>query len=324
MSIGQILLSLNLNDKEFKSSMNRAVNQFTKTVNTMKNLLIAAKLGSFLFSGAAQQAQEELKQVQTALSAMAEGFSADMIRSLQPIIEQIDYLGVSADQASDILYKFILTGRTMGLQQMGIYLDKDTQSMLAAADAATRYQWAIENIPGKIQDVQNALSPTTQAFFEFKKKADDVKKALGTAFTGVLLSIVNAFGGVTNAMKVAIIAFTAYKTAMILGNVGIGISKAIAMGSVFSAPIAIGMGVAALGAISALIGGASIAVNALNNIPDPNSNTSTFNPSQTTSTSQKETVIIVKDKFGETSKLVSESSGGGSSSIQTNYGSKGL
>lgn len=324
MSIGQILLSLNLNDKEFKSSMNRAVNQFTKTVNTMKNLLIAAKLGSFLFSGAAQQAQEELKQVQTALSAMAEGFSADMIRNLQPIIEQIDYLGVSADQASDILYKFILTGRTMGLQQMGIYLDKDTQSMLAAADAATRYQWAIENIPGKIQDVQNALSPTTQAFFEFKKKADDVKKALGTAFTGVLLSIVNAFGGVTNAMKVAIIAFTAYKTAMILGNVGIGISKAIAMGSVFSTPIAIGLGVAALGAISALIGGASIAVNALNNIPDPNANTSTFNPSQNTPIPQKETVIIVKDKFGETSKLMSESSGGGSSSIQTNYGSKGL
>lgn len=324
MSIGQILLSLNLNDKEFKSSMNRAVNQFTKTVNTMKNLLIAAKLGSFLFSGAAQQAQEELKQVQTALSAMAEGFSADMIKNLQPIIEQIDYLGVSADQASDILYKFILTGRTMGLQQMGIYLDKDTQSMLAAADAATRYQWAIENIPGKIQDVQNALSPTTQAFFEFKKKADDVKKALGTAFTGVLLSIVNAFGGVTNAMKVAIIAFTAYKTAMILGNVGIGISKAIAMGSVFSTPIAIGLGVAALGAISALIGGASIAVNALNNIPDPNVNTSTFNPSQNTSIPQKETVIIVKDKFGETSKLMSESSGGGSSSIQTNYGSKGL
>lgn len=322
MALGVVSLKLTLNDREFKTSMNQAVNQVKSSVNLMKNVLIAAQLGRYLFSGAAQQAQEELKQVQTAMSAMSEGFSKEMIENLQPIIDKVDYLGVAADQAADILYKFVLTGRTMGLQQMGIYLDKDTQSMLSAASAAERYQWALENIPDKLNNVMNALSPTTKAYYEFQKKADDVKKALGTSFTAVIVNIINAFGGLTNTMKMAIIAFTAYRTAMILGNVGIGISKAIATGSVFSAPIAIAMGAAALGSIAVLIGGASLAVNALNNIPKFDSSTainSNNTLSNNNSSSNQQTIVVIKDKYGELQETIDNSSNN-SSSIQTNYG----
>ena len=323
MALGVVSLKLTLSDQEFKTSMNRAVNQVKSSVNLMKNVLVAAQLGRYLFSGAAQQAQEELKQVQTAMSAMSEGFSKEMIQNLQPIIDKVDYLGVSADQAADSLYKFVLTGRTMSLQQLGIYLDKNTQSMLAGASAAERYEWALKNIPDKLNDVMNSLSPTTKAYYEFQKKADDVKKALGTSFTAVIVKIIDAFGGLTNTMKMAIIAFTAYKTAMILGNVGIGISKAIAMGSVFSAPIAIAMGVAALGSIAALIGGASLAVNALNNVPTFDSstaiNSNNASGNNTTNNSQPQTIVVVRDKYGELQETVDNSSNN-SSSIQTNYG----
>ena len=323
MALGVVSLKLTLSDQEFKTSMNRAVNQVKSSVNLMKNVLVAAQLGRYLFSGAAQQAREELKQVQTAMSAMSEGFSKEMIQNLQPIIDKVDYLGVSADQAADSLYKFVLTGRTMSLQQLGIYLDKDTQSMLAAANAAERYEWALKNIPDKLDDIMNSLSPTTKAYYEFQKKADDVKKALGTSFTAVIVKIIDAFGGLTNTMKMAIIAFTAYKTAMILGNVGIGIAKAIAMGSVFSAPIAIAMGVAALGSIAALIGGASLAVNALNNVPEFDSstaiNSNNTSGNNTTNNSQPQTIVVVRDKYGELQETIDNSSNT-SSSIQTNYG----
>lgn len=168
----------------------------------------------------------------------------------------------------------------------------------------------------------NALTPTTKAFFEFKKKSDDVKKALGTAFLGVLVKITDAFGGLTNTMKAVIAGFTAYKTAMIIGNVAIGISKAIATGSVFAAPAAIAMGIASLTAIGALLGGAGLAINALNNIPEMTTSTELNNVNNTTTPEPEKQTIIIRDKFGETQKVVSHSSGGGSSSIQTNYGTK--
>lgn len=318
MALGAVSLKLTLSDQEFKSGLKKATDKVASTVNQMKTILVAAQLGRFLFDGAAQQAREELMQVQTALSAMSQGFTKDMIENLQPIIDQIDFLGVGADRAANSLYKFIITGRAMGLQEMGIYLDRDTQRMLSAASAADRYRWAIANLPKEIGKVQNALSPTTKAFYEFQKRADDVKKALGTAFMGVIVGIVDALGGLSNAMTAAIIAFTAYKTAMILGNVAIGISKAIAVGTVFAAPVAIGMGVAALAAIGVLIGGAALAVNAINNIPSPS--TTTPSPSQSTQSEDK-TIVIVKDRFGDVQREVSSSNGGGFSSIQTSYGS---
>lgn len=320
-SIGKVVLALGLDNKEFKSSLTNAEKQMANSINNMKNLFIGAQLGKYLFSGAEQQARENLKVVQTELSALAEGLSQEQINLLKPIIDQVDYLGVAADQAADVLYKFVLTGRAMGLQQMGIYLDKTTQSFLSTASAAERTEWAISNIPKMLEEVKNKIDPTTAAFYEFKKKSDDVKKALGTSFLGVITNVIDSLGGVTNAMKIGIIAFTSYKTAMILGNVGIGISKAIAQGGVFATPIALAMGATALTSISALIGGASLAVNALNNIPEFSSNNAKAEKGVfvDTPSSSNVNITIKNDRYGQFEEL-SEKSNGILVNSQTKFG----
>lgn len=317
MAIGTVALQLGLVDKTFKKGLKQATNEVKNSVNLMKNLVIGAKIGSYIFSGAEQAARENLKMIQTEMSALAAGFSQDMVNGLKPLIEQFDFLGVAADTASDSLYKFILTGRSMSLQTLGVYLDKDTQAMLTAMSAAERYQWALSNIPGHLQKITDKLDPSTKAFYEFQKRTDDLKKSLGVAFTGTLMGIVDAFGGVTNAMKIAIIAFTAYKVAMIVGNVAIGISKAIAMGSVFAAPIAFAMGAAALASLAALIGGATIAIGALDNVPSPSS-TETSGKNET---NVNVNVSQTTDRYGQVSKVVNQKSGGLSSNVQTHYGS---
>ena len=320
-SIGKVVLALGLDNKEFKSSLTNAEKQMANSINSMKNLFVAAQLGKYLFSGAEQQARENLKVVQTELSALAEGLSQEQINLLKPIIDQVDYLGVAADQAADVLYKFVLTGRAMGLQQMGIYLDKTTQSFLSTASAAERTEWAIANIPKILEEVKNKIDPTTAAFYEFQKKSDDVKKALGTSFLGVITNVIDSLGGVTNAMKIGIVAFTSYKTAMILGNVGIGISKAIAQGGVFATPIALAMGATALTSISALIGGASLAVNALNNIPEFSSNNAKAEKGVfvDTPSSSNVNITIKNDRYGQFEEL-SEKSNGILVNSQTKFG----
>lgn len=320
-SIGKVVLALGLDNKEFKSSLTSAEKQMANSINSMKNLFVAAQLGKYLFSGAEQQARENLKVVQTELSALAEGLSQDQINLLKPIIDQVDYLGVAADQAADVLYKFVLTGRAMGLQQMGIYLDKTTQSFLSTASAAERTEWAIANIPKMLEEVRNKIDPTTAAFYEFQKKSDDVKKALGTSFLGVITNVIDSLGGVTNAMKIGIIAFTSYKTAMILGNVGIGISKAIAQGGVFATPIALAMGATALTSISALIGGASLAVDALNNVPEFSSNNAKAEKGVfvDTPSSSNVNITIKNDRYGQFEEL-SEKSNGILVNSQTKFG----
>lgn len=140
MAIGTVALQLGLVDKTFKKGLKQATNEVKNSVNLMKNLVIGAKIGSYIFSGAEQAARENLKMIQTEMSALAAGFSQDMVNGLKPLIEQFDFLGVAADTASDSLYKFILTGRSMSLQTLGVYLDKDTQAMLTAMSAAERYQ----------------------------------------------------------------------------------------------------------------------------------------------------------------------------------------
>ena len=42
MALGVVSLKLTLSDQEFKTSMNRAVNQVKSSVNLMKNVLVAA------------------------------------------------------------------------------------------------------------------------------------------------------------------------------------------------------------------------------------------------------------------------------------------
>ena len=79
------------------------------------------------------------------------------------------------------------------------------------------------------------------------------------------------------------------------------------------------MGAAALASISALIGGAALAVGALNSLDTGASSAPT--PTPTAPTQSEKQIVIVKDRFGQVQQTISEASGGGSSSIQTNYGS---
>lgn len=318
--VGKLLLTLAVDNDAFKMSMTNATNQLSQNVAQMKNILMAAKLGSYLFGGAAMQANEELKQIQTAFSAMNQGLTKGMVENLQTIVAQLDFVGLGADVASENLYKFVIMGESGALERMGIYLDKNTKAMLQGMSVGDRYAWTMQNLSGKINEVYGALSPTTQKFYEFKKRADDVKKALGTTFLGVLSNIVDGLGGVGNAMKVALGVFATYKIATILGNVGIGISKAIAMGSVFSAPIAIAMGVAALASIGAIIGATALAGSAIDNVPSMDATNSTSSTKTSDSISQNTIQVNVSnDRFGQTQEVITNSNGGGFTSIQTNY-----
>ncbi|WP_283393103.1 hypothetical protein [Photobacterium phosphoreum] len=75
------------------------------------------------------------------------------------------------------------------------------------------------------------------------------------------------------------------------------------------------MGVAALASIGALIGGAGLAIGALNSIeaPTPTSTTDTSNNSQIN-------INIKGDKFGSIAEVV-ENSSNNNNTIQTNFGS---
>lgn len=315
MALGVIALKLGLSDKEFKSQLNKSIDSVKKSVDQMKNIIVAAKLGSVLFTAAGNKMQENLKLVQIELSALNEGLTQNMIDSLKPLVDQFDYIGVGADQASESLYKFILQGRTMSLMQLGVYVSEDTKALLAGMNAAERYSWALENIPKHLTTVMDKLDPTTKKMLEFNKKLKDVKETIGMSFLSAIFSIVEAFGGLTNVMKTAIIAFTLYKNAMIIGNVAIAISKTLAQGGIFAWPMAIGMGTAALASLLALDAAAGIAVNALNNIKEPNSYTNT-----NTNTNTIQTVVVNRDRFGETAKIMTERNGGRANNVQTNYG----
>lgn len=316
-ALGTVALKLGLSDKEFKTQLNKSVDSVRKSVDQMKNIVLAAQLGNILFSAAQNKMQENLKLVQVELSALSQGITQDMINALKPLIDQFDYIGVGADQAAEALYKFILQGRTMTLNQLGVYVSEDTKALLAGMNAAERYAWALQNIPQHLTTVMEKLDPTTKKMLEFDKKLKDVKETVGMSFLASIMSIVEAFGGLTNVMKTAIVAFTLYKNAMIIGNVAIAISKTLAQGGVFAWPVAIGLGLSALASLLALDSAAGIAVNALNNIPEPGQVTAA---SQNASNSVSQTVVVVKDRFGETQKMVSERNGGASNNIQTSYG----
>lgn len=316
-ALGTVALKLGLSEKEFKSQLNKSVDSVKRSVNQMRDIILAARLGNILFSAAQNKMQENLKLVQVELSALSQGITQDMINALKPLVDQFDYIGIGADQAAEALYKFILQGRTMTLNQLGVYVSEDTKALLAGMDAAQRYAWALENIPGHLTNVLEKLDPTTKQMLEFDKKLKDVKETVGMSFLSAIMNIVNAFGGLTNVMKTAIIAFTLYKNAMIIGNVAIAISKTLAQGGLFAWPIAIGIGGAALASLLALDSAAGIAVNALNSIPEPGQAT---NASLNASQNYTQTVVVNKDRFGETQKVMSERSGGLSNNVQTSYG----
>lgn len=76
------------------------------------------------------------------------------------------------------------------------------------------------------------------------------------------------------------------------------------------------MGAGALLALSALIGGASLAVSALNSVPTPQNTTDTSSATNNNNIS----VNVSTDKFGTVSDIV-DSSSNNNNSIQTNFGS---
>lgn len=315
-SIGTVALQLGLVTKEFQNSLDKATGMLKNSVDGFKNILVAAKLGSYLMAGARDYVADELQSVYAELSAMSQGFTKEQVEALRPLAEQFEFVGVKTELATQAMNEFILSGKSTVLKQLGIYLSDTTKEMLKGMDAAQRYQWVLENMPERIQGLSDTLSDETKQLLATQKGFDDLKKSMGQVFLSTISNIINAFGGLQNAMKVALAAFTAYKIATIIGNVAIGISKAIAMGSVFSAPIAIGMGLGALGAIGALIGASVLAGNAINNIETPSST------STTGTTTEQQVVVntVIKDRFGETSKIMTERNGGVSNNVQTSFG----
>lgn len=316
MAIGEVLLKLGLIDKDFKKGLSKAQDQVAKSVNKMKNIMMSAALGQYLFAGANDAINSAVDQVKAKLNLLNQGLTDMQIKPIMDMAESFELMGYNAESASIAISEMIVTGKAMSLKSIGVVLDKDTQSMLAAATAAERYEWAIKNIPTYLEGMTDMLPDNIKNMIEMRKTMDDLKKAMGTSFLSVIHGVVNAFGGIVPAMKTALLALTAYKTAMILGNVGIGISKSIAVGGTFAAPVAIAMGVSALATIGVMMGGAGLALGALNSLESP----STTSSSSSSSNSHGTQVVIVKDKFGETQKVVSESSGGNSSNVQTSFG----
>lgn len=316
-SIGTVALQLGLVTKEFKNSLDKAAGMLKSSVDGFKNILIAAKLGSFLMSGARDYVADELQTVYAELSALSQGFTQEQINALRPLAEQFEFVGVKTELATQAMNEFILSGKATVLKQLGIYLSDTTKEMLKGMDAAQRYQWVLENMPERIQGLSDSLSSETKELLATQKGFDDLKKSMGQVFLSTISSVINAFGGLQNAMKIALAAFNIYKIATIIGNVAIGISKAIAMGSVFSTPIAIAMGVGALASIGALIGASVLAGNAINSVPTPESvgiGNNNENKTQFINT------VVVRDRFGETQKAINERNGGGSNNIQTSFG----
>ena len=161
------------------------------------------------------------------------------------------------------------------------------------------------------------MDPQIKNLIQLRKAGDDVKKTLGVSFLGVLSNVVNSLGGVNQAIKIAIGVMAAYKISTIVANVAIGISKTIAQFGVLGAPIALGMGAAALAAVLAIGAGSGIAINSLNNNTPP----STVQNEIIQNTDPKNagiSVIVHEDRFG---KEIIQSSGGKKTKTQSNYGS---
>lgn len=309
-------VSLKLDTNTFKDQMKKAGNSMKSGIDQMKNMMMAAALGQYLFAGANDAINAQVDQMYAKLNLMNEGLSELQYDQIAAMSEKFELLGSNAETAQLKLTEFIVQGKSRGLTEIGIYLDKNTQSMLMQATAAERLQWAMSNLPSYLEDMSDMLPESTKNMLEMRKTLDEVKEAMGATFLGVINGLVNAFGGLVPAMKTALIAFTAYKVAMIIGNTAIGISKALAIGSVFAAPVAFAMGAAALLSLGALIGGAGLAISALNSIPDPDD---TINAGAAESNKPVVEVTITQDKFGQISEVVNNSGGGGSSSTQTKF-----
>ncbi|UWV85410.1 hypothetical protein NW066_01655 [Mycoplasmopsis felis] len=133
------------------------------------------------------------------------------------------------------------------------------------------------------QKQRDNIPENIRTMIELKKATEDTKKALGQSFMTVINSIVNAFGGLKSTLTAFLTFYALYKSAMIISNTAIGISKALALGSVFASPLAFGIGAAALSSLLAMGVGTGIAINSIqnSNIGENASNTGTDIQQQT-------------------------------------------
>ncbi|ENY69014.1 Hypothetical protein, predicted transmembrane protein [Mycoplasmopsis bovigenitalium 51080] len=265
MAVGHVNLDIKLRAKNLNAELGKIEKQFQSTVSGIKNMLIASKLGSFLLAGANDSINQYMTNMRLLAGLSESGLGKENSTRLLEIADGFENIGYNAEMAADSFNQFIITGKATVLQSIGIYLDQNQKSILATATAQDRLNWVMSEGNKKMQEQAKNMPEHIRNQLELRKAIDDTKKALGSSFLQVINNMVNALGGLGNALRIAIAAFAAYKIAMIIGNVAIGISKAIALGSVFSAPIAIAMGVGALASIGALIGAAGLAFSSIPN-----------------------------------------------------------
>jgi len=319
MALGNVTLALGISDKQFKSDLGRAQNQFKSSVGQMKTMMIAAAIGSYLMTGANAAIDATVDQMYAKMNLMDQGLSELEYDGVALMAEQFELLGSNAEVAQLKMTEFIVQGKSVGLKELGIYLTKDQIAMAKSMTTAERYQFILSEFPDYLNKMSDTLPEGTKNMLEMRKTMEDLREVMGTVFLTTIDKLIDGFGGIGPVLMTAISLFTAYKSAMIIGNVAIGISKAIAMGGVFAAPVALAMGAAALISLGALVGGASLAIGAIGDLPPATTGGET---STETPTSSGIHVTVNQDKYGQVSSITNAASGGGSSSIQTNYGSK--
>ncbi|CAT05188.1 Uncharacterised protein [Mesomycoplasma conjunctivae] len=268
MALGKLVLKISAVSDQFDKEMEKVSNRIKDQVQNFKKHFNGLAITSFIFKGADAAINEYRAKMQ--LLSNFGSFGLSQAEELTKISDAFERIGYSADVANQSFLEFVTTGSIKKLKTMGIFLDANTSQKLRNASAQERLNYVLREGMQEYQRQAAALPENIRTLTEFKKESEDLQKNLGMSFLSALTNITKAFGGLQNAMKIAIAAFTAYKMAMIIGNVAIAVSKALAMGSIFSAPIAFAMGAAALGSLLALGTGAGLAISSIGSPPGDN------------------------------------------------------
>ncbi|UWD34053.1 hypothetical protein [Mesomycoplasma molare] len=286
-------IGIGLKAKDINKKLNQIQRTIQNRMRSIKDFMVAAKLGSYIFAGADKMIQEYSAKMRTIANLNEQGFGRELSEKLFTLSNNFEKLGYSADAANDSFTQFITTGKATTLQSIGIYLDNKTKSTLAAADAQERLNWILSQGNNKLKEQQDAMPESIRTMVELRKNTEDAQKAIGQGFMQALSGVINMLGGVSNAMKLALAAMVSYRTGIILSNIAIGMSKAIAQGGLFGL---IGAGVVAVGglaSIGALLGTSIIAGNALSNTGGKQEI-----PQAPTISAQPIEINITSDRFG--------------------------
>ena len=183
MALASAILSLKLEDKKYKNEMDKSINQFQGQIGKMKNILVGAALGQYLLAGANDAINAAVDKVKSLITLTSQGFTKNQSQEIFSMAETFELMGDNAEEASASISDFITTGKGMGLKSIGVVLDKDTMSMLAAASAAERYKWAIEELPKYLESMGKELPDNIQNMIKMRKTMDDLKEAMGSTFS---------------------------------------------------------------------------------------------------------------------------------------------